>query len=89
VGAPCFSRGSWTLVQRKSRSSLRGGLQPWIFDADAKAHDHYAPVERQFILETMVSVPKQICHLDRSVPGFPAPLHRTRPRLRPSVKKGA
>jgi hypothetical protein len=43
------------------------GFSPGIFEADAKAHYHYAPVERQFILETMVSVPKQICHLDRSV----------------------
>jgi hypothetical protein len=35
------------------------------------------------------SVPKQICHPDRSVSGFPATLRWTRLRVRPSVKKGA
>jgi hypothetical protein len=40
-------------------------------------------------LETTVSVPKQNCHPDRIVPGFPATLHWTRHRVRPSVKKVA
>ena len=30
-----------------------------------------------------------LCHPDRSAPGFPATLHWTKPRVRPSVKKGA
>jgi hypothetical protein len=29
----------------------------------------------------------QICHLDRSVPGFPVTLHQTEPRVRLSSKK--
>jgi hypothetical protein len=29
------------------------------------------------------------CHLDRSVPGFPATLHWKRPRVRLSVRKAA
>ena len=32
---------------------------------------------------------KQICHPDRSVPGFPATQHWTGSRVRLSVKKGA
>jgi hypothetical protein len=36
-----------------------------------------------------ILVAKQKCHPDRSVPGFPATQHWTRPRVRPSVKKGA
>jgi hypothetical protein len=32
---------------------------------------------------------KPKCHPDRSVPGFPATLCSTWPRVRPSVKKGA
>ena len=31
--------------------------------------------------------PKQNCHPDRSVPGFPATLHWTRPRMRLSVRE--
>jgi hypothetical protein len=30
-----------------------------------------------------------LCHLDRSEPGFPATRHRTRPRVRLSLRKGA
>jgi hypothetical protein len=33
--------------------------------------------------------PAPLCHPDRSEPGFPATLHRTRPRVRLSVEKGA
>jgi hypothetical protein len=33
--------------------------------------------------------PKQICHLDRSVPGFPTSWHSQQPRMRLSVEKGA
>ncbi len=33
------------------------------------------------------STPKQKCHPDRSVPGFPATQHRTRPRVRLSVRE--
>ncbi len=29
----------------------------------------------------------QLCHLDRSVPGFPATRHRTRPRVQPCFKE--
>jgi hypothetical protein len=32
---------------------------------------------------------KMNCHLDRSVPGFPATLHWKRPRVRLSVRKAA
>ena len=32
---------------------------------------------------------QQICHLDRSEPGFPASLHRTRLRVRLSLRKAA
>jgi hypothetical protein len=34
-----------------------------------------------------MSVPKQKCHPDRSVPGFPATQHWTRPRVRLSVRE--
>jgi hypothetical protein len=30
---------------------------------------------------------KKNCHLDRSVPGFPATPHKTRPRVRLSLKE--
>jgi hypothetical protein len=38
VGAPCFSRGSWTSGQRKSNSFRRTGFSPGFFEASAKAH---------------------------------------------------
>jgi hypothetical protein len=37
VGAPCFSRGSWTSGQRKSNSFRRTGFSPGFFEASAKA----------------------------------------------------
>jgi hypothetical protein len=37
VGAPCFSRGSWTSGQRKSNSFRRTGFSPGFFEARAKA----------------------------------------------------
>ena len=37
----------------------------------------------------MLSISQQICHLDRSVPGFPAMQHSTMPRVRLSAKRGA
>ena len=36
-----------------------------------------------------MKAPPPLCHPDRSEPGFPATLHRTQPRMRLSVKKGA
>src|SRR5271157_5094068 len=39
AGAPCFSRGSWTLVQRKKRSILKWALALGFLAAGAKAHD--------------------------------------------------
>jgi len=50
-------------------------------------------VEGSAVLRTLPgnveSRPAQICHLDRSVPGFPATHHWTRPRVRLSLRKGA
>jgi hypothetical protein len=40
-------------------------------------------------VETPIFVLNYNCHLDRSVPGFPATQHWKRPRLRLSVRKAA
>lgn len=38
VGAPCFSKGSWTSVQRKTRLTYEGALAPGSSKPSAKAH---------------------------------------------------
>jgi len=40
-------------------------------------------------MDSRSSMAQQICHLDRSVPGFPTSLHWTRPRVRLSLMKAA
>ena len=44
---------------------------------------------RRPFLETRNLVSAQNCHLDRSVPGFPATQRWTRPRVRLSLRKAA
>jgi hypothetical protein len=46
VGAPCFSRGSWTSVQRKSIHSARTGFSPGFFESSAKAHNRSPDLSR-------------------------------------------
>jgi hypothetical protein len=50
---------------------------------------HFATLRSggQFILETILSVPRQHCRPDRSVLGFPATQHWTSPRVRLSVRE--
>jgi hypothetical protein len=57
----------------RKRSVYNTGLQPWLLFSDYCPWKHRPP----------------LCHLDRSVPGFPTSRCRQRPRVRFSFKKTA